>query len=100
MKVFISYKLLPTASVESFEKWSREVDQPTLLEQPAVSGYQVFKVRPDDESAPAHYLEEIDVESGEAWDRTLESPPVVRLLKEWESFCDGDSIVVQRAEPL
>ena len=70
-KVIISYRLLPNASVESFERWSKEIDQPALLRQPAVRDYQVLRVDPSDDRTQPQFIEVIEATPAEllAWCR-------------------------------
>ena len=93
-KVIISYRLLPDASLDSFERWSKEIDQPQLLKQPAVRSYQVLKVDPGEDTTQPQFIEEIEIESRAAWDEARETEEVRRLLKQWETFCDPGSVRV------
>lgn len=99
-KVIISYRLLPNASPESFERWSKEIDQPALLRQPAVRDYQVLRVDPSDDRTQPQFIEVIEVESRAAWDEARETREVQRLLKEWEAFCDPESVRVAYTQRL
>ena len=99
-QVIISYRLLPNASVDSFERWSREVDQPALLRQPAVRDYQVLRVDPSDDKTQPEFIEVIEVESRGAWDEARDTEEVQQLLKEWEAFCDPQSVRVAFARRL
>lgn len=99
-KVIISYRLISETSLDAFERWSKEIDQPQLLKQPAVRSYQVLKVDPGDDTTQPQFIEEIEIESRAAWDEARETEEVRRLLREWEAFCDPESVRVIYTRPL
>jgi hypothetical protein len=95
MHVLITYKLRPGVTLDRFRRWSRDVDQVILLKQPGVRRYQVLEVtaRPKGE-APFDIVENIDVESREAWEKVNGYPDMVPVVKEWLELCDPDSVSV------
>ena len=100
-KVFTFYNLKEDVDVEEFKKWSREVDQPTCNSMPACHSFEVYVVK--GESSDKEFfmiIENIDVESWEAWQETLESEGFARIMKEWPRYGDADSVVSVYCEKI
>ncbi len=101
MRVFITYKLRRGVSRDRYRQWSREVDQVVLARQPGVLSYAVFEVvgTPKGE-APSDFVEDIEVESREAWEKVNGYPEMQPVVKEWLELCDPDSVSVVYASPI
>ena len=93
--VFITYKLRKGTSWERYRQWSREVDQVVVARQPGVMRYTVFEVAGTATGEPScDFVEDIEVESREAWEKVNEYPEMQPVVKQWLEFCDPDSVKV------
>lgn len=102
--VFITYRLRPEASIEEFRKYSRELDQPTVTSQPGVISERVYEVQGTGRGDPEyHILEDIEVESWDAWLKASSGEAIGALYQQWKQLCDSKSMRVhwsERIEPL
>jgi hypothetical protein len=93
--VFITYRLRKGASRENYRQWSREVDQVVLIRQPDVIRYTVCEVVGTAVGEPScDFVEDIQVESREAWEKVNDYPDMQPVVKQWLEFCDPDSVKV------
>jgi REDY-like protein HapK len=101
MRVFITYKLRMGVSRDRYRRWSREVDQVVASRQPGVLSYAVYEVGGTAKGeAPYDVVEDIEVESREAWDKVNGYPEMQPVVKEWLDLCDPDSVSVVYASPI
>ena len=100
-RVFIMYRLRRGVSREQYRRWSREVDQVVASRQPGVLSYRVFEVTGSGKGdAPCDILEDIEVESREAWEKVNDYPEMKPVVKEWLELCDPDSVSVLYVEAV
>lgn len=93
-RVFTMYNLRPEASIEAFRKFSLEIDQPTCAQMPACLRFEVFVVKGEGSSKPFFQIvEDIEVESWEAWQDTTKSPAFARVNEAWPLLGDASSVV-------
>jgi len=91
-KVFVFYNLKKGVDIEEFKKWSREVDQPTCSKMPACHSFEVFLVKGEKLGRPFQMIvEDIEVESWNAWQDTLKSDAFSKVREEWPLFGDAES---------
>lgn len=93
-RVFTMYNLQPEASIEGFKKFSLEVDQPTCARMPACHRFEVFVVKGEASNKPTfQIIEDIEVESWQAWQDTTNSPAFAEVSEGWPRFGDASSVV-------
>lgn len=99
VRVFITYNLKEGVSVEDFIKWAKEVDQPVLTRQPGVIAAEYYAAKGAGKGDPPYdILENIDVESWEAWQKVNKYPDMKPIYEQWLGYCDPDSVSVVYAE--
>jgi len=84
--------LKPGATIEQFEKFSAELDQPTCLAQDVVEGFDAYAVRHREPEAPGFDVVEVMTVSDWAeWERVRDSlDSMVPVMEEWDRLVDGD----------
>lgn len=93
-RVFVMYRLKPGVSMEAYRKWSLEVDQATTPHQKGVISFDVHEIKgAENGESPYQVVEDIRVESWEAWQETLKGPGMKRVVEEWESYGDGSTLL-------
>lgn len=83
--------LRPGVKLDDFRRFSAEVDQPTLLAQDAVLGFEAYAITRRDEGAPS--VDIVEVMHVSSWDRWVEVRDNAEDLK---PVTDG---FVQRVDP-
>ena len=100
-KVFVTYNLKPGVDVEDYKRWSRSRDQATTPFVDGVIRFEVYEVRGAEKGQPPYRIvEDIEVESWEAWQKALQGPAMAPIVKEWDQFGDGGSVVMLWAEKI
>jgi len=100
-RVFVMYKLKDGVSVESYKKWSREVDQKITPKQPGIHRFDVYEIKGGQNGeAPYHIVEVIDVENWEVWQKVLKSEAMNRVTNEWGNYGDESSVVMIYGEKI
>ena len=94
-KVFCMYKLKSNVKIEDYRKWSREVDQVTTPFQPGVYRFEVYEIKGAGKGKPSYQIvEDIDVESFEAWQKVLSSEAMKSVMKGWVNLGDESTLVM------
>ena len=94
-KVFVMYKLKPGVDIRKYLEWSRTVDQTTTPFQPGVYRFEVYQMKGAEKGElPYQIIEDIDVESWEAWQRAVTGPGMAQVVKQWEDYGDASSVVM------
>ena len=100
-KVFVFYNLKEGVDIDEFKKWSREVDQPTCNKMPACHSFEVFLVKGEmSEKQFPRVVENINVESWDAWQTTLKSDAFSQIMEEWPQFGDAESAITVYCEKI
>jgi uncharacterized protein (TIGR02118 family) len=93
-KVFVMYKLKPGVDPREYVEWSKSVDQTTTPFQPGVYRFEVYQIKGrDGGDSPYDIVEDIDVESWEAWQQTVAGPGMAKVVTDWNNYGDADSLV-------
>jgi|SRR5437870_695659 len=94
-KVFVMYRLKPGADVNEYIKWSKTVDQTTTPFQPGVYRFEVYQIKGAEKGKPPFQIvEDIDVESWEAWQRAVNGPGMAKVVRDWNEYGDQESVVM------
>ena len=100
-QVFTFYRLNEGVDVEEFKKWSRTVDQPTCHRMPAVHSFDVFINQGEVNGKPFFdVVENIVVESWEAWQETQKSEAFAHVVADWPRFGDGSTFTSIHCEKV
>src|SRR5262245_45495378 len=93
MRVFTFYNLRPDADLEAFRRWSRDVDRPACLAKPACNRFDVFVAEGGNVPQMPLIVEDLDVESWDAWQAAINEPSHADLNKQFEDFVLLDTLV-------
>jgi hypothetical protein len=93
-RVFTFYNLNEGVDVEEFKEWSRRVDQPTCARMSSCERFDVYLIGGGTDNMPSFdVVEDIDVESWEAWQRTQESEEFSQIIREWPKYGNAASLM-------
>jgi hypothetical protein len=100
-KVFAFYNIKEGVDIEEFKAWSRRVDQPMTRSLKACKRFDVFAVAGTMPDKPfSMIVEDIDVESWEAWQEGLKSAGFAKVIEEWHRYGDASSLISVRCEKI
>jgi hypothetical protein len=100
-RVFTFYRLNEGVDLDEFMEWSRRVDQPTCSLMDACLSFEVFLVRGEARGQGFYdVVEDIEVESWQAWQDTLTSPAFAQVAQEWPTYGDESSILSIHCEKI
>lgn len=100
-QVFTFYKLNEGVDVEAFKEWSRTVDQPTCHRMPAVHSFEVFINRGEVNGKEFFdVVENIVVESWEAWQETQQSEGFAHVVAHWPTDGVGSTTMSSHCEKV
>ena len=74
-------------------KWSKEVDQKTVPQQKGVLNFEVYVVKGSNKKDSYQIMEVMEAESFELWQEILQTDVMKNVLKQWDQFADGSSVV-------
>ena len=88
-RLIVMYNLKPGVSMEDYKKYSIEVEQKIVPSLPGVFRFEVFEVK-DEESSNTNskIIEDVDVESKEAWQKALDSDVMKPVSEQWAKYGD------------
>lgn len=88
-KVFVSYKLKPGVDISQYESWSKEIDQRITPGQSGIIRFEVYKIEGADKGEPfCQVVEDIEVESFEKFNETVNGPGMKYVLETIENYVD------------
>jgi hypothetical protein len=94
-KVFVMYKLKPGVKIEDYRKWSITLDQVVTPFQPKVHRFEVYEIEGTDKGEITYQIvEDIDVESWEAWQEVTASEGMKEVVKTWDNYGDSSTMKV------
>jgi hypothetical protein len=100
-RIVALYRLKNGVSMAEYVKWSLETDQPITSTQPGVIQFDVYKVNASGEgSLKFDVMEDVLVESWEAWEQVAKQPAMKKVADEWPVYCDGTSVLLTRVEQI
>jgi len=92
-KVFVMYRLQPGVSFDEYCDWSRNADQRITPRQPACIRFEVYAIESaSDGEARYQIVEEIEVESWEAWEETLANNEMRSLAASLAKYADPATV--------
>jgi uncharacterized protein (TIGR02118 family) len=98
--IFMMYNLKP-GKLEAYREHSHKTDQPTLLKQPGVRKFAVYEIKGGQgDKVPYQVVEDIEVDSWEAFQKVAASPEGKRLGEMWKEYCEEASAVTIYGEPI
>ncbi|RKT56130.1 hypothetical protein [Saccharothrix australiensis] len=93
-KVYCLYKLKPGVSADEYVAWSKTVDQAITSRQECVRRFRVVKLEGSRTgAAPWDVVEDIEVESWDAWQDCLAQPAMAEVVEGFRRMADRDSAV-------
>jgi hypothetical protein len=91
-KIFVMYNLREGVTLEDYKKWSREVDQQITPRQAPVNRFETYEIKGADPGEPKFTIvEDIEVESWEAWNAAVEGEGMKRIVADWPTLADESS---------
>lgn len=100
-KVFVMYNLKEGANLDEYMAWSRSRDQVVTPFQPGVIRFEVYAVAGAEKGEPPYrIMEDIEVDSWEAWQAALQGPGMAPIVAEWERYGDPGSVVMVYADKV
>ncbi len=94
-KVFVMYKLKPGVTIDEYRKWSISLDQKVTPFQAGVHRFEVYKIEGAEKGeSPYQIVEDIDVESWEAWQKTLQGKGMKEVIETWGNYGDESTLVM------
>ena len=100
-KVFVMYRLKPGVSVEEYRKWSISLDQKVTPFQHGVYRFEVYEIKGAEKGeSPYMVVEDIDVDSWEAWQKVVESDEMKEVVKTWSDYGDESTLVTIYGEKI
>ena len=111
MKIVAMYNLKESVKIEEFKKWSKEVDQKTVLKQPGFRRFDVFNAiavlkgakppyKATESNVPFDIIEFTEVESQEALEKSQTSSVMSSVMKKWLEFVDEPSVTIMRVDQI
>jgi hypothetical protein len=93
-KVFVMYKLKPGVSIADYRKWSTGLDQKVTPFQPGVHRFEVYEIQGAEKGeSPYMIVEDIDVDSWEAWQKTVNGEGMREVVKTWNDYGDASTLI-------
>ncbi|WP_104131615.1 hypothetical protein [Cryobacterium sp. M91] len=100
-RIFTFYNLRPGVNLKEFKEWSRTVDQPICNSMPTCNSFEVFLVNQGiGDGVSYNVVEDISVESWDAWQETLSSDAFSKVSTEWPRFAVESSLISISCEKI
>lgn len=93
-KVFVMYRLRPGVTMDEYVRWSSEVDQRITPSQRGCIRFEVYAIDgSEDGSEPAYQIvEDIEVESWEVWQQTLQGEGMAVVANDFPKYADESTV--------
>lgn len=101
--LLVLFNLKPGQSVESYEKWAREVDLPTVRALPSVDSFRVFRSNGlfgADGTPPYQYGELIEIADEEQFLKDISNEAMQAIAAQFQTFADIVFIDVTELEAI
>jgi hypothetical protein len=99
VKCFVTFRLKPGVTPEQYEAWFRTVNVPAVARMQSLSSYRVWRTTGAAEGEPPYeYLEEMEFDSQEEFDREIEQLPAMAAMLEGWLERVGENAIVYAAE--
>jgi len=99
-RVIILYNLKPSASIDEFKKWSREVDQKTVPRQKGVRSFEVIAIKGEKKKFSYQIAEIIEVDKYEMWQKALQTEEMKKVVQQWSKWGDESSLITLYGDPI
>jgi hypothetical protein len=94
-KVFVMYNLKPGVSIEEYRKWSVSLDQKVTPFQPGCHRFEVYEIEGAEQGeSPYQIVEDIDVESWEAWQKVVAGAGMKEVIETWGNYGDESTLKI------
>ena len=94
-KVFVMYKLKPGVKMDDYRKWSVSLDQKVTPFQLGCHRFEVYEIEGAEKGEPEYQIvEDIDVESREAWQKVVDSEEMKEVVTTWGNYGDESTLKV------
>lgn len=95
MKCFVTFRLKPGVTPEQYEAWFRTANVPAVGRMRSISSYRVWRTTGAAAGEPPYdYLEEMEFDSQEEFDREIEElPEMAAMLEGWLELVGENAIV-------
>ena len=81
--------------MDEYKKWSKEVDQEITPNQPGVKSFKVFEIKGAEKgTSPYQIVEDIQVESWDAWQKTVGGEGMKKVVAEWDNYGDAKTLTM------
>jgi hypothetical protein len=99
VKCLVTFRLKPELTAEQYEEWFRAENVPAVRKMQSILGYRVWRVVGAMEGSPTFdYLEEMEIENRQAFEREVEElPEMAAMLDGWYSRV-ADQVIVYGEE--
>jgi uncharacterized protein (TIGR02118 family) len=98
--IFMMYNVMP-GKMEAYRKHSRTTDQPTLKMQPGIRNFTVYEIKgAQSGTSPYQIVEDIEVDSWEAFLKVAASDAGKKLGEMWKMYCDEASQITVFGDPI
>lgn len=102
MRIFALFNLKPGVSVESYQRWARTVDLPTVNGLVAIDSFELFRTTGQlgsDAPPPYAYIEVLDVNDMDQFGRDVATPTMQRVAAEFQEMADVIFLTTDRITP-
>jgi hypothetical protein len=99
VKCLVTFRLKPELTPEQYEEWFRTENVPAVRKMQSILSYRVWRVVGAMEGSPTFdYLEEMEIENRQAFEREVEElPEMAAMLDGWYSRV-ADQVIVYGEE--
>jgi hypothetical protein len=92
-KIIVTYRLRPGVTLKQYKAWSCAADQRITSSQPGVIRFEVYAVEGAQDGKPhCDIVEDIDVDSYEAFARTLKGPGMRYCAETFPKYVDVSTV--------
>lgn len=94
-KVLVMYKLRPGVTLDQYTSWSKQIDQRITPGQDGIIRFEVYAVQRVNGPEGAQYqvVEDIDVESWDAFERCVAGPGMAYVQETFPRYADESTLV-------
>jgi hypothetical protein len=98
--IFIMYNLHKSVDIEDYKRFHYTRDKPTVLSQPGIRSFTLYKVTGGSNAPPREIVETIEADSWEAWTRARSTKGMLELHEDWKRYCDEASLLMNYGERI
>jgi hypothetical protein len=99
VKCFVHFRLKPGVTPEQYEEWFRTSNVPVVSRLRTISSYRVWRVAGTMDGEPVfQYLEEMELDDREAFEREIEAEPAMAAMLEGWYERVADQVILYAEE--